>query len=55
MTRPKAEGCKHELGESEACDDKSRRTAETHGQLEFLRSLGCDIAQEYLFSKPLPG
>ncbi|MBV6341998.1 sensor domain-containing protein [Candidatus Magnetobacterium casense] len=27
---------------------------ETNGQLEFLRSLNCDEAQGYLFSKPLP-
>ena len=27
---------------------------ETTAQLEFLRSLGCDGAQGYLFSKPLP-
>ena len=27
---------------------------ETEGQLEFLRDLGCDLAQGYHFSKPLP-
>jgi len=27
---------------------------ETAGQLEVLRSLGCDFAQGYLFSKPIP-
>ena len=27
---------------------------ETQAQLEFLRSLGCDTAQGYLFSKPVP-
>ena len=27
---------------------------ETSDQLQFLRSRGCDAAQGYLFSKPLP-
>ena len=27
---------------------------ETEEQLEYLRDLDCDIAQGYLFSKPLP-
>jgi EAL domain-containing protein (putative c-di-GMP-specific phosphodiesterase class I) len=27
---------------------------ETSGQLEILRSLQCDLAQGYLFSRPLP-
>ena len=27
---------------------------ETQGQLDFLRSKGCDVAQGYLFSRPLP-
>ena len=27
---------------------------ETAEQLEWLRELGCDLAQEYHFSKPLP-
>ncbi len=28
---------------------------ETDGQMEFLRARGCDYAQGYYFSKPLPG
>jgi diguanylate cyclase len=27
---------------------------ETSGQLEVLRALDCDLAQGFLFSKPLP-
>jgi EAL domain-containing protein (putative c-di-GMP-specific phosphodiesterase class I) len=28
---------------------------ETEGQLTFLRALGCDLVQGYLFGRPAPG
>ncbi|MCG8510536.1 MAG: EAL domain-containing protein [Rhodospirillales bacterium] len=28
---------------------------ETDGQMDFLRACGCDVAQGYYFSKPIPG
>ncbi|MCJ7856240.1 EAL domain-containing protein [Lachnospiraceae bacterium NSJ-143] len=27
---------------------------ETHEQLEFLKNVGCDYIQGYIYSKPLP-
>ncbi|VAX16411.1 diguanylate cyclase/phosphodiesterase (GGDEF & EAL domains) with PAS/PAC sensor(s), partial [hydrothermal vent metagenome] len=40
----------HELGIKMVAEG-----VETEGQLEYLRSIGCDIIQGYIYSKPLPG